>query len=289
MAGLLLRPAIRGRFWTITSTVLATAWVGSFGATAADRSIVLPLDLHEHFPLVTVDIDGDPVPLEFDSGNPGTVSLAQAVIDRVKAAPTGETSKGMDAKGHVIEFPKYRIPRIQIGSAVFIDVIAELDVHDASYPASQVGQQGFFGTALLKSYRVVLDYPHRRITLIPPRVALGHSAGCRGTVVPFSSNWHGEPATEVDTDLGRLVAWWDTGSPALVLSKRFAREAGSRVTEGAVTTQRLTLGGTDFGPAKFEIWDVALPPGFDGFIGYHFFATHVVCMDFPGKRLLIPH
>jgi len=83
--------------------------------------------------------------------------------------------------------------------------------------------------------------------------------------------------------------WWDTGTPTSVLGKRFAQEAQPNLSEDILTAKRLTFAGTDFGPLQFQIWDVSLPPGFDGFIGYNFFAHHIVCMDFPGNRLLIQH
>jgi predicted aspartyl protease len=261
----------------------------AFGCAAADRPIIVPMKLLGNFPVVNVTIDGNDVPLVVDLGNSGSVALTQAVIDRVQAMPTGETSRGIDPKGNVIEYPKFRIPRLQIATAVFTDVIGELDVHGRSYQATQVGQQGFLGTSLLKVYKVVLDYPHRRMTLVPPGSTKGQSAGCKGTAVPFSPTWHGEPVTEADIDLGRLMVWWDTGAPTSVLSKRFAQEARSDLSDDTVTTKQLTLGGTDFGPLQFEIWDVSLPAGFDGFIGYNFFAHHIVCMDFPGNRLLIQH
>jgi hypothetical protein len=259
----------------------------AFVCAAADRPVVVPIKLLGNFPVVTVDIDGNDVSLVFDSGNSGSVALTQAVIDLVKALPTGETSRGMDPKGNVIEYPKFKIHRLQIGTAVFTDVIGELDVHDPSYQATQVGQQGFLGTCLLKGYKVVLDYPHRRMTLVPPGNTKDQSAGCKGTAVPFSPAWHGEPAAEADIDLGRLTVWWDTGAPTSILSKRFAEAARSHQSGDTVTSKRLTLGGTDFGPLQFELDDLSLPPGFDGFIGYNFFAHHVVCMDFPGNRLVI--
>jgi hypothetical protein len=28
-------------------------------------------------------------------------------------------------------------------------------------------------------------------------------------------------------------------------------------------------------------------PKFDGFVGYNFFERHIVCVDFPGNRLII--
>ena len=266
--------------------MLATSIV-AFNCAAADRPVVVPIKLLGSFPVVTVNIDGNDVPLVFDSGNPGSVALTQAVIDRVKAVPTGETSKGMDAKGNVIEYPKFKIPRLQIGSATFTNVIAELNVHDPSYQATQVGQQGFLGTSLLKGYKLVLDYPHRTMTLVTLGSTNGQSAGCKGTAVPFSPAWHGEPAAEADIDLGRLTVWWDTGAPTSMPSKRFTEAARSKQSGDTVLSNRLTLGGIDFGPLQFGVEDLSLPPGFDGFIGHNFFAHHIVCMDFPGNRLLI--
>lgn len=267
------------------ASMLLVASLSSIVCIAADRPIVVPIKLLGHFPVLIADIDGNAVPLQFDSGNSGSVALTQAVIDRVKALPTGEFSKGMDAKGNVIRYPKFKIPRLRIGTAVFTDVIGELDVHDPSYQATQVGQQGFLGTSLLKGYRVVLDYRHRRMTLVP--TGSTESGGCDGTAVPFSPAWHGEPAAEVDIDLGRLTVWWDTGAPVSMLSKRFTAAARSQQPVGTMVSKRLMLGGADFGPLQFEIEDLSLPPGFDGFVGYNFFAHHIVCLDFPGNRLLI--
>jgi hypothetical protein len=270
------------------SVLLATLFV-AFGCAAEERAVVVPIKLLGNFPVVNVKIDGSDVPLVFDSGNSGSVALSQAVIDHVRAMPSGDTSRGIDAKGNVIVYPKYTITRVQIGAALFTNVVAELDVHDPSYQATQVGQQGFLGTSLLKGYEVLLDYRHQRMTLVPPGNSKNKSIECKGTVVPFSPQWHGEPAAEVGTDLGRLVVWWDTGSPRSVLSKRFVQATGSNLSGDALTSKHLSLADTDFGPLQFDIWDVSLPPGFDGFIGYNFFADHVVCMDFPGKRLLIQH
>jgi hypothetical protein len=278
---------VRGK-WSVLLAMLGSAF-GSWSSSAADSPVVVPIKLLGNFPVVTVNIDGNDVPLVFDSGNSGSVALTQAVIDRVKALPIGETFRAMDAKGNVIEHPKFKIPRLQIGTVVFTDIIGELDVHDPSYQATQVGQQGFLGTSLLKGYKVVVDYPHRRIMLIPSGSTKDRSAGCKGTAVPFSPAWHGEPAVEADIDLGRLTLWWDTGTPTSILSKRFTETARSHQSGDTVTSKRLALGGADFGPLQFELDDLSLPPGFDGLVGYNFFAHHVVCMDFPGKRLLIQH
>jgi hypothetical protein len=81
--------------------------------------------------------------------------------------------------------------------------------------------------------------------------------------------------------------WWDTGTTTSVLSKRFVQRARPNLTKDVLTTQRRMIGTKNFGPMKFEIWEMALPPGFDGFMGYSFFARHVVCIDYPDKQVLI--
>ncbi len=220
----------------------------AFSCEAAERPIVLPITLQANSPMLKVLVDGSEVPLIFDSGNPTSIALTQSVIDHVKATPTGDTSRGMDAKGNVLVYPKYKLDRIQIGKAVFTDVVAELDVHDPSYRAEQAGQQGFLGTSLLKRYKVVIDYPHLRLTLVPPGSTGKKASECKGSVVPFSPAWHGEPAAELGTDIGRLVVWWDTGSPTSLLSKRFVQSSGSHSSDDKLISKHLWLGGIDFGP-----------------------------------------
>jgi hypothetical protein len=58
--------------------------------------------------------------------------------------------------------------------------------------------------------------------------------------------------------------------------------------ENSLMTKELLIGGTNFGPVQSQIWDLSLPPGFDGFMGYDFFARHVVCLDFPRSRVVLP-
>ncbi len=283
---LTMRKEARSRLVREALVCLATV-TSLLGCTAAGQSIEVPLTIRDNFPVVVIQINGNNVPVVLDTGNSASVTLSKEVLDLAKATPIGETSKGMDAKGNIIQSPKFKISSLKIGAAIFTDVIAELDVHDPSYQATQVGQQGFLGTTLLKAYRVVLDYPHRRMTLLPRSSAADRSPDCEGTIVPFSPEWHGEPATVVETDLGRLIMWWDTGTPTSVLSKRFVQNTAINPSLEKVTSKRIILANTDFGPWQFEIWEMSLPPGFDGFIGYDFFANHVVCMDFPSNRLLV--
>src|ERR1700722_3376533 len=48
-----------------------------------DSAVIVPIRLLEHFPVFSANIGGEPVLLQFDSGNSGSVALTQAVIDKL--------------------------------------------------------------------------------------------------------------------------------------------------------------------------------------------------------------
>lgn len=256
--------------------------------TAVAGSTTVPMQLLGNFPVITAQIDGIGVPLVFDLPDESAVALKQTVIDRVKTSPAGETHRALDAMGNVIQSGTFKLRRLQIGNVVFTDVIGRPDLHDAAYQSANVGQQGYLGTALLKSYKVVLDYPNRQFTLISGNSTKKQSGKCKGVPVPFLPDWNGTPITKALTDFGELTAVWDTAVPVSILRRTNAQKLSDDVINETATTKRLVLGGTDFGPLTLDVADYAEPAGTDMFIGYSFFVNHVVCVDFPGKRFLIP-
>ncbi|HET9474735.1 MAG TPA: aspartyl protease family protein, partial [Steroidobacteraceae bacterium] len=227
--------------------VLGPVHSGVGAAASPPASTVIPIRLSGNYALVDVRIGGRDIPLLFDTGDSRGILLAQPVIDRIKAKAVGQSSKVIDVKGNIIHAPRFEIPRLQIGSIEFTNVVADLDVHDPSYQPDQHGQQGFLGTGLLKPYQVVIDYSRLTVTLIPPGNSRARPADCRGVAVPFHEPWGGEPVTEVETGLGRVVLWWDTGTPLSILSTRFAQQARPKLTEGPMLSDRLGLAGTEFG------------------------------------------
>jgi hypothetical protein len=259
----------------------------SSSCTASDSVSAMPLRLLGTLPIVIAEIDGKDVPLAFDLGDSSPLVLKQRIIDHVRTLPSKEAHRGTDVQGNIIESETFILPRLKLGSSVFTDVVGRPDKHDPAYQASDFGQEGQFGTSLLKSYKVLLDYPHRKMTLIPASSPTDQAAKCKGTVVPFSPDWNGDPVTKARIDLGEVTAVWDTGSPVSILRQPRAQNIGASVLTQHVTTKHLILGGTDFGPLKLDVADYAEPAGTDMFIGYNFFAKHIVCIDFPGRRFLI--
>ncbi len=256
----------------------------------ASPEIVLPLKLAGHFAIIMAKVDGLEVPLIFGTGDSPAVVLQQSVLDHIKAppAPPDPTSMGLDVKGNLLHFQKFRVSRLQLGDAVFTDVIAQLDVHAPNNQLPDVGEKGLLGTGLLKPYKVVLDYRHLTITLVPAGANDTQTELCRGTSVPFAvTPSPAEPFTTVDTDVGQVTLAWDTASGWSFVSQKVIQRGLAPSSNEDVTTKRLVLGGTDFGPWQFKWMEMSLPPFFDGSIGYDFFLRHVVCIDFPDKRVLV--
>ena len=244
----------------------------------------ISLELHKNFAAVLdAKVDGVKVRLQFDLGSSNALVLQQGVLDSIEAVPTGESIKLQGVDGF-FEAPLYKVARVEIGDQVFTDVVALLDVPRRGYQPGDFAQ-GFLGTGLLKPYQLVLDYPSQAMTLVRPSEG-GSSSNCEGTSVPFSSGWHGEPVTKAAIDQGQAILWWDTGAPMSILSSEFAKKLRAQSDASALQATRLILGDTDFGPWRFEVWNISLP-GFDGFIGHDFFARHVVCIDFPQHRVVI--
>lgn len=276
---------------TAPKALWLAAVLAVFPASAlATPEIVLPLKLAGHFPIVMAKVDGLEVSLIFGTGDSPALVLQQSVLDHIKAgpAPPDATSTGLDVKGNLLHFLKFRVSRLQLGDAVFTDVIAQRDVHAPNNQLPDVGQQGLLGTGLFKPYKVVLDYRHLTMTLVPVGANDAQTALCRGTNVPFAvTPSPAEPFTKVDTDVGHLTLAWDTASTYSFLSQKVIQRGLHPSSNEDVTTKRLVLGRTDFGPWRFKWMEMSLPPFFDGSIGYDFFLRHVVCIDFPGRRVLV--
>jgi Aspartyl protease len=262
--------------------VLATSIASDISA-AADASTTVAIQMRGNFPVIVATIDGNSVPLILDFGDESALVLSKNVMDRVKIAPSGETQRLKDAAGNIIRSGTFRLPKLRIGNAVFANVLGRPDFHDPSYQSTDVGQQGYLGTALLKSYRVVLDFPHQQMTLIPKNSNDDRAAMCMGTKVPLLATLKGALVSTAVTDFGELTVVWDTASPVSVLHK----DKAPKITEDsleATSTSRFILGGTNFGPLNLAVADYAEPAGSGAIIGYNFFAQHIVCVDFPGKR-----
>jgi hypothetical protein len=170
-------------------------------------------------------------------------------------------------------------------------VDARKDAHDAAFleaKKNNVGAVGFVGTGLLNSGEVRLDYPRKRLTItLPAKTGKSRKLCRRGKSVPFVLNKYGF-TTSVNTDMGELQLGWDTGAPAILISRPAAVALQVPGDRENTVSQKFAIAGKDFGPQRIEIWDnIPLPPEIAGFVGHPFFLEHIVCFDYPAQQLRI--
>ena len=263
----------------------AAASHGGGGRSHAAESVTLPLQFDGDFPVVIVKINGHKVPMTIDLIQIAPVSLLQSAADEVKPVVVVDKQTASYAPADS-PAPLIKIQHIEIGGMSFSNVDGYIDVR---VPTTQTATtpQGVIGMTLLRSFKVILDYKHKSITFIQnSRFAAGTDA-CSGTGVPFLAEWHGAPVAKAHTALGDLILVWDTGAARGVIRRQAADDLHATVSDQIVSLSHLNFGETDLGAMDFHVIDYSQFPGTDGFIGDDFFATHVVCVDFPGKQLLV--
>jgi hypothetical protein len=264
----------------LLSTLLLTA----FTCAARNDAIFVPLTITpSNFPLVTITIGNKQLPVMFDMGGNGQLALSAQALQGLQVEALPPADQWVDASGKKIEAKRFRVPKLQIGTAVFQDVIGYEDVEAPGYRKSPAGV-GHFGAPMLRGYKVVLDYKRQEMDLVSADNASPERAGCSGIALAYLPQWQGEPVTKVGTDLGELTMVWDTGAPVSLLQRS---KAGQAASNNRYHAGKFIIGSVDLGPVDFLLFDFNGPPGLDGFIGYNFLVKNVVCIDHAGKKLLV--
>jgi hypothetical protein len=249
--------------------------------------IMIPIRIVNGFPILEAHIGEHGLPLMFDLGGEGGLSLMDETLQQAGIQTVAETDAWKDAKGNLIESPKFRVDEIVMGSEHFRDVEGHVVRFADSFRPQAPDYVGMIGAEFVRPYRVLLDYAGGSMTLLRGDEDEASAAGCRGTIVPFLPEWEGSPVTRATTDLGELTFVWDTGARTSILQGNLLSTRAAELTDLVFTSDSFRLGGEDFGPLGLRSFDFAEPAGVDGFVGANFFANHVVCVDFPNARLRV--
>jgi hypothetical protein len=263
---------------------LALAFAHS--ATSAQTPVTLPIELINNFPVLEVAVSDQSVKVMFDLGGSDEIVLSKAALASLRVEQLEETYAWVDAKGNRLESHKFRIPELRIGSLAFRDVTGHEDAEAATYRKTPAGV-GYVGAALMRSVKLVVDYRQHSMTFIPNDIQGAEQDGCYGTEVPFDPAMGGDPITQAVTDLGKLVLVWDTGAPMSLVRDSLVKARGFTPDGLYIASKKFELADRDFGPLQFRLFSFAEPAEVDGFVGYDFFANHVVCIDLRGKRFLV--
>jgi hypothetical protein len=263
----------------------ALAAMSCLTANAATTSV--PIRLHgTEAPVVMVRVQGHDLPLQLDLGDASSLVLHPEVLATLRSEPTADTFKGFSMDGK-IETPIVRLALVELGSLKVSGVAARQDVHDdtfRNYKKTEVGAVGFVGAGLFKLGQIKLDYSHEKLTISLPDGKRSRRNICRGQPVPIVVNQYGL-TTAIDTDLGELHLGWDTGMPAIAISRSTAGAADLAADLERIEFKKFTVGGRNFGPQHIEIWNIPLPAEIAGLVGHPFFQSHVVCFDYAALAL----
>jgi hypothetical protein len=252
----------------------------------------VPIEIVGTSPIIEIKVNGRPVPVHFDLGNSDSVSLFPTFLDEVEKERVGDTGGRKSLYGSEEGKPIYRVETVQVGDFGFANFDVVEDFHDAEFQEDFIetrGAYGFVGPGLFKDYGLVIDYGQKRLTIIAQDALGSPQSSCRGREISLMPQSNSDIGALVlaKTEIGDVRLVWDTGAPANIILKDRTDAADLELPEyEELTLTELSLGGHDFGPARFFVRDFKIPP-FDGLIGFPFFEKHVVCFDLPGNRLFI--
>jgi hypothetical protein len=247
---------------------------------------IVPIEIVNNFPVLSVSVGDQNIPVAFDLGGDEPIELKTQALRKIVVEFLPDAYTWVDAKGSKLQARKFRISELRIGGLVFHDVVGHEDAEAANYPKVRAGL-GRVGISLIQSYSMVFDYPGKTLTLFSVKVGNPQHAGCFGARVPFDPKWEGAPVSTVQTDLGNLTFVWDTGAPGNFIAERLLSKRAQNGAAVPFVSQRFMMGGRDFGPQELRPSKFVQPEGADGFLGYSFFASHVVCVDLTRKAFWI--
>jgi hypothetical protein len=270
----------------------ALAMAGLIHVAVADHGaptqlpVTVPISLVNNFPVLKVSIGDHSVDVMFDLGGSDEIVLTTDALRSLEVERLPETYVWLDAMGNRLESQKVRIPEIRIGSLTFRGATGHEDAESATYRKTP-GGAGYIGPALIRAFKVVVDYDRRSMTFIPNDIKNAKAHGCFGTRIRFDPEMNGEPITKVKTDLGEHRFVWDTGAPLMIVRKSLVSARGAAPQGPAFQSEEFRLGGKDFGPMQLHMFDFGEPAEVDGYIGYDFFARNVVCIDMSGRKFFV--
>lgn len=250
--------------------------------------IRLPIQLIQSNAVTEITVGSRRIQAGIDTGG-GGIDLPADVIREAGGIPLEKVQQGRDAYGRDVPAPLFKVPAINIGGRTFRNVVvAQVEHQEGDGPpvAASIGRH------FLHDFFIVIDYPHAAINLWP-RNAKAADAGCGDTHIRMEKT-KGESHLVVSTfatPAGPLKLLWDTGATYSVLKDAVAQELHlDLVTQGDTPFFRpgmISAAGQDFAPLEFVVLPVQPPADVQGFLGANFFSTHVVCMDYRRREILV--
>jgi aspartyl protease len=260
--------------WRSRPAHAGCAAIALLTCTNAFAALVIPIEIEKGNPIADVRINGVATRLIIDSGG-GILVLKSGAIERAGALRTGDFNSSTDALGNTSKQDLYSLGSLEIGGKSFRNLVAE---RVGAYAADSPGD-GSMGRDFLNRFVAIYDYGSGRITLFDSGELSAARRSCRGESVRILIHPEGVVVTKAMAERHAMRVLWDTGAQHSFIKKSFADERLLPIETPFYTAPTFELGRADFGPLRFVVIDFAAPTGVDGFVGFNFFADHVVCID----------
>jgi len=239
----------------------------------------VPLELRSGMPTTTVSIGGIELNLFVDLGGYSAIALTEAELKRVSVRYLTDSTRSTNASGDIYESRRFVAPGVSLGGVL----LGDLEGSEFIFPeaAAPPDRNGYVGFALLSRFLLIVDYPNGSLRLYASgsKDAMIRECGDKSFEIDVVN---GVAQTIADTDHGKLVFSWDTGSiRSVIRPSAVGVSVKAGVPAPGAPSHRMTkfvLGSRDFGPQSF------LPIDYrgvvvDGVLGTDFFASRVVCLD----------
>ncbi|WP_212689064.1 hypothetical protein [Undibacterium luofuense] len=207
--------------------------------------------MQKQVPVLKAELDGKPVRLLLDTGGGAALALRHDLIS---------------------DATQVRQLALQSGKAV------QLKAVPWKKASISEGIDGYLGMGWLRQYSLVIDYAHAQLRLHP---AGSLAPECGTQTVPLQM-LGSLPYVRLTQDAQAVALGLDTGANQNILKtgSRWSGDAGQVLTGLTLQTEGWT------GQQNFRLVNVHVPV-IDGFLGYEFFAGHLVCMDIQSAKLAI--
>ncbi len=182
---------------------------------ATDDALRLPLKRVQPFPVISIELGGRTADVGLDTGGEGTMQLSREMLAEAGAVEVATGTHGAtNVYGESQPVRRFRIPEVRVGGRVFSNLIATESAafkHAPNVP----NVVGGIGQAFLHRFVVLLDYPSRAISLLPPDASDSEARvmGCSGSEATLEHTEMTDLAiSSVKTDGATLRLLWDTGA-----------------------------------------------------------------------------